>query len=319
MWGSVIPAHPGFKRTGVGPAWIKRQHVLEEMAQGMSRKLRAEIMSKNLGKLIKRKIMGRLLWGKIILEKVTGSARWDYLEAPAGQDCRKSSYMYTCIHVVYDYVLRGMVGHGNIKRGILPRGTGRARRMARVGGRRMRRGATQHLSRTWSSIHWDAEVGREDLEKSLTMDSAHRNDGGVKPVDLEGCVWSRCNGRVGSPEQIHIRLEVWFSWWILAPAEHVEGETSEVEHEAGHQDSVEGGQDAAHQVKAGGGGEACVNQVNKMNTNAKRRKERNSRDTSLLWATFCGLLGTQWHVQRCPGIWTVSQMCSTYSAIFQDG
>ena len=42
---------------------------------------------------------------------------------------------------------------------------------------------------------------------------------------------------------------------MRAPAEHVEGEAGEVEHEAGHQHGVECGQDAAHQVQAGGGGE----------------------------------------------------------------
>ena len=58
-----------------------------------------------------------------------------------------------------------------------------------------------------------------------------------------------------------------------APAEHVEGEAGEVEHEAGHQHRVEGGQDAAHQVQAGGGGETFVNKV-KMNMK-KERHERN--------------------------------------------
>ena len=40
-----------------------------------------------------------------------------------------------------------------------------------------------------------------------------------------------------------------------APAEHVEGESGQVEHEAGHEDRVQGGKDPAHQVQAGGGGE----------------------------------------------------------------
>ena len=54
---------------------------------------------------------------------------------------------------------------------------------------------------------------------------------------------------------------------MRAPAEHVEGEAGEVEHEAGHQHGVECGQDAAHQVQAGGGGETCVNHVNRVKTN----------------------------------------------------
>ena len=41
----------------------------------------------------------------------------------------------------------------------------------------------------------------------------------------------------------------------LKPAEHVEGEACQVEHEAGHQDCVQGGEDPAHQVQAGGGGQ----------------------------------------------------------------
>ena len=41
----------------------------------------------------------------------------------------------------------------------------------------------------------------------------------------------------------------------LKPAEHVEGEACQVEHEAGHQDRVQGGEDPAHQVQAGGGGQ----------------------------------------------------------------
>ena len=60
--------------------------------------------------------------------------------------------------------------------------------------------------------------------------------------------------------------------YARAPAEHVEGEAGEVEHEAGHQHGVEGGQDAAHQVEAGGGGETWVNRVRQSEDEYEDRK-----------------------------------------------
>ena len=56
----------------------------------------------------------------------------------------------------------------------------------------------------------------------------------------------------------------------LKPAEHVEGEACQVEHEAGHQDCVQGGEDPAHQVQAGGGGQTLVMKVK---TNTKRETD----------------------------------------------
>ena len=60
----------------------------------------------------------------------------------------------------------------------------------------------------------------------------------------------------------------------LKPAEHVEGEACQVEHEAGHQDCVQGGEDPAHQVQAGGGGQTlgtCVKTNTKMRHLEKNR------------------------------------------------
>ena len=58
----------------------------------------------------------------------------------------------------------------------------------------------------------------------------------------------------------------------MAPAEHVEGESGQVEHEAGHEDRVQGGQDPAHQVQAGGGGETLNEGITKTKTKKKNKK-----------------------------------------------
>ena len=62
-----------------------------------------------------------------------------------------------------------------------------------------------------------------------------------------------------------------------APAEHVEGESGQVEHEAGHEDRVQGGKDPAHQVQAGGGGEALNEGITK--TKTKKQKEQQKKET----------------------------------------
>ena len=66
----------------------------------------------------------------------------------------------------------------------------------------------------------------------------------------------------------------------LKPAEHVEGEACQVEHEAGHQDCVQGGEDPAHQVQAGGGGQT-FNKDGK-NTDGLRHLLRNQPPCSSL-------------------------------------
>ena len=65
----------------------------------------------------------------------------------------------------------------------------------------------------------------------------------------------------------------------MAPAEHVEGESGQVEHEAGHEDRVQGGQDPAHQVQAGGGGETLNEGITK--TKTKKQKEQKKRPSPL--------------------------------------
>jgi len=87
----------------------------------------------------------------------------------------------------------------------------------------------------------DGKGGRkEDEERSNPATFSHRNDGGVEAIDLEGGVGGGGNRGVGGP------------------AEHVEGEACQVKHEAGHQDCVQGGEDSAHQVQAGGGGQTSL-------------------------------------------------------------
>ena len=49
-------------------------------------------------------------------------------------------------------------------------------------------GEPPSISRAPDHQYIGMEKWEKYLEKSLTMDSAHRNDGGVEAVDLEGCV-----------------------------------------------------------------------------------------------------------------------------------
>ena len=57
--------------------------------------------------------------------------------------------------------------------------------------------APEHREDEGGQLEWG-----DRWDKKVREESAHRNDGRVEPVDLEGGVRGCCNGRVGSPDQV---------------------------------------------------------------------------------------------------------------------